>query len=99
MNRCPRCGESNPAEIHTCTLPASDHLGDATKMMATINKMETVEPVAWLVTSTDLDEFRDHPALVKHVLLARRNARAKDRVPLYAAPPRHHPLIEPENAS
>lgn len=99
MSHCPRCGGSNPAEIHTCTLPASDHLGDATKMVATINKMETVEPAAWLVTSTDLEEFRDHEALVKHVLLAGRNSKSKDRVPLYATPPSQAPLTAPENAS
>lgn len=84
------CVYLEPAVTALRAALADDHIVAAAEM---------VEPNAWLVTSTDLDEFRHHAALAKHVLLAGRNSRAKDRVPLYAAPPRHRLLIEPENAS
>ena len=64
----------------------SDHLRDATKMVATINEMETVEPVAYSYTD----------AKGRTVLVSTHTAPYEDAKPLYTAPPKREPLTDEE---
>lgn len=67
-----------------------DHFRDATKMVATINKMETVEPVAWRCWERRGNDI--------YIWISPEKA-GDGHEPLYAIPPQHHLLIAPENAS
>lgn len=72
----------------------SDHFADAGKMVATINEMETVEPVAWRYTPSE--RLRD-VVLTSDPSQARLAADYGCEVqPLYTAPPKREPLTEQE---
>lgn len=62
----------------------SDHLRDATKMVATISSTETVKPVAYSYTD----------AKGRTVLVSTNTAPYEDAKPLYTAPPKREPLTK-----
>lgn len=59
-----------------------NHFPDAGKMVATINEMETVEPVAWSYTD----------AKGRAVVVIANTAPYEDAKPLYSAPPKRKPI-------
>lgn len=71
---------------------AADHIADATKIVepvATVKKMETVDPVAWMVYTMDGQSafVTDNPADF---------APEHRALPLYTSPPKREPLTDEE---
>jgi len=74
--QCDRCGEVNPAEIHTCTPKQAypENFIDALRYHTAISEQPEPEPVAWMYNG-NLHEFDPSDWAESEV------------IPLYAAPP------------
>ena len=70
-----------------------NHFPDAGKMVATINEMETVEPVAW-TTKGQISAMENGFQHYIHGRVPRFVSPTEDDVPLYTAPPKRKPLTD-----
>ena len=88
--QCDRCGEVNPAEIHTCTPKQAypENFIDALRYHTAINEQPEQEPVAWMYEyGTDHGDAVNQIFWHKNLRLEKPTGLVRNVVPLYTAPP------------